>query len=253
MKKRLKILMTLIGIIIVLIFILISLNQFSKEKYDIKNRIGAIVPMANMTMNEYITLSDGTIKVYLKFLQNHEYEKAYSLLSPYYKEIVSYEVFEGNMKILDFSDYYIAQIVHETENMYIVDVQLGDSINKMLVLIGEKGFHIVPEPFLKYYSMNQKITKNGIEYELIGYQINVDSCIFDLKISNNSKKDAVLDSKIFLSSSYSIDAENGAITVKAGNIEPVSLKFNTHIEFPSKLQLIRKDEKKERIYEFKLD
>lgn len=252
-KKRLKILLTLFVSIVVLIFITISLSNFSREKLDIQKRIGNVISSNNLTMREYTTISENTIGRYLHFLQNKEYNNAYLMLSPYYKEIVSSDVFIQKMEEIDFSDYHITQIVHETDNMYVVDVQLNDKIDRMLVMIEDKGFCIVPEPFLKYFSTNQKITKNGIQYELIGYQVNIDNCIFDVKIANNSNKDAIIESNMLLASGYSISAENKEILIDAGKTDNFSITFSTHIDFPSIFQIVRKDEKKERIYEFKLD
>lgn len=253
MEKRAKILLFLLIMIVFLSYILITLNHFTNDKMNIQKMIGNTVSTSNLTINEYVTLSEKTIGLYFRLLQEQKYDKAYALLSPFYREIVSLEAYKENVNNLNFSDYQISQMIHETENMYAVQVEFDNRANQMLVILGEKGFYIVPEPFLKYDTMNQRITKDGISCELIGYQINMDNCIFDIKITNNSKNNVTLSGNMVLSSGYQITSEKGEFIVEAGNSMNVSLVCESHLVFPSIFQIVRKDEKKDRIYEFKLD
>lgn len=253
MKVRFKILGILLLLIIILTFITFSLKDFENNGLDIQNRIGEEVSTSNITINEYVLLTEKTIGLYFYLLQNNMFESAYALLSPEYKEMISYETFTQSVKDIDYSDYHITQLVHKTQNMYIADVSVGDMTNKILVILGNDSFSIVPEPFLKYISLNKKINKQGVQYELKGYQINTDSCIFDVKITNNTNEDVLIQSNLILESGYWINAQNNDLTISAKGENVVSFYFATNIDFPVELQIIRKIDQKDRIYQFKLD
>lgn len=257
MEKRKKVLFTLFIILLILIAFSISLQKFADTKTDIKAKIGQNTGSSSLTINEYVLLSERTIGVYLRYLRENKLEEAYSLLSTEYREVITLESFKESIAQLDFSSYQVKSIVRKTENMYVASVEMVDGDYEMLIIMSDDRFSIVPEPFLKYFYVEKEISKDDVKYTLIGYQVNVNSCIFDVKITNHKKKDVhISGSDIKLESGYTIYAEgtnNAEFVVPAGEEKDIAIYFQTSLDFPVEFEIDRDDDEKVRMYKFKLD
>ncbi|MBQ9280546.1 MAG: hypothetical protein IJ215_05865 [Clostridia bacterium] len=255
-EKRKKILTTLAIILLVLIFILISLQKFADEESDIRAKIGQDVGSSTLSINEFVLLSERTIGVFFKYLRENRIEEAYSLLSPEYREVVTFENFQDSFSNMELT-YEVKNISRRTENMYVASVELSGENCEMLIIMNGDRFYVVPEPFIKYIPINNSISKDGVKYTLIGYQINVDSCIIDMTITNNKKQDiSILGSNIKKPSGYTIQAEgegNATFAVPAGETKDVEIFFKTSLDFPVEFEIDREDNEKIRMYKFRLD
>ena len=256
-KVNNKILLVLLIIIIVLLFINYTVQKFVDEEIDIKTKIGPVIGSSSVTINEFVLLSERTIGVYLTLLRESKIEEAYSLLSYEYKEYVSLDDFKAYVSTIDLSGYSITSITRKTENMYMATLELNDEKQEMLIIMNGERFSIVPEPFLKYVTVDKEISKDGVKYILEGYKINVNSCIFDVKIVNDKNEDIKISgSSIKLSSGYTINAEgvgNADFSVPANQERNIKIVFETSLDFPVQFEIDREDGEKIRMYNFKLD
>ena len=256
-KVNNKIFVVLLIIIFVLLFINYTVKKFEQEEMDIKTKIGPVIGNSTVTINEFTLVSERTIGLYLKYLRENKIEEAYSLLSYEYKQYVPLDDFKAYISNTKFSKYSVNSITRKTENMYLATLDVdGEKQEMLIILVGER-FCIVPEPFLKYVIVNEEISKDGVKYILEGYKINVNSCIFDVKIINDKNEDIIISgSNIKLSSGYTINAEgtgNADFTVSAKQEKDVKIVFETSLDFPVQFEIDREDGEKIRMYNFKLD
>ena len=254
MERPIKILLFLVFIILILLLMINSIKEYSSKNLDITNRIGREIGSTSLTKKEYVLLAEQTIGLYIHYVKENEFEKAYSMCTNEYHNLVSFEDFKEAVSKKDYSSCVVQSIVHRTENMYVATLIIGEEKNQFLIIMSETSFNIVPEPFLKYVEVNKSISKDGVKYELIGYQINVEQCYFDVKITNNKKEDiSILSAGMKLSSGYEIMASNPSYIISPGEEKETTFVCNTTLDFPSSFEIIRDDEEKERLYEFKLD
>lgn len=254
LKKRLKILGVLLSIIIVMLFINITLNDYMENKEDILKIIGNDATNSELSLTEYVLLSEKTIGIYLKWVQEEKYEEAYRLLTPEYKEIVSFEEYKTNTQKMDFTSYRVKDIILKTQNMYVAYVEIKDEItHEMLIIMNDDKFAIVPEPFLKYINVGNDITKDKVTYELVGYEIDVNRCVFDMKIINNNNEDIKITSaKIVTENNIVKNANNSEQTIKANSTENISFIIEGEILTPTSFEIERDAGKTIRSYNFKL-
>lgn len=254
MNKYNKIIIILIVIIIISIFVINGLNNFSKEKLGIENIIGEPVAVGEISISEYTLLTQRTLGAYFKYLREGRIEDAYTLLTPEYKQYVSSGDFEAEALKYDYNTFEFKTVAIRTENMYELDIELSDGlIHKFLLILNDKTFAIVPEPFLKYEEVNQTIKKDNVTYNLIGYEVDLEECYFYLEITNDNKEEIKI-------SSAHMEATNGSLIyaddidyiIPANSTESILIKFETSIDFPEILEIERDAGNKLRIYTFKL-
>ena len=255
-KKIKKIYKFFFTVILVMLFVVITLNQFINEEFnkDIEKMIGQeYTGGATVSVKENIMLKSA-IDIYIQTIHSGDLEGAYSYLLPQYQEYISKEIYIQKMEEAGIENFVIQalELKHETENMFSFDITLKNNIKlKVLLILTEDNYYIIPEPFLKYQEINEKITKKGVTYELHGYQVDLERCIFDMTITNNTDKEVEI---------YQVEMTNthggkrNAVNQKT-KIQPqealeLEYKVDTYIDFPAILDVTRKDGDKIRVYTF---
>ena len=241
-------------ILIVVLYVNSTLNKFVNEEFDILTTIGSEATSPKLSVNEFVLLSNKTIGVYFKWIQDGKYENAYAVLTPEYKEIVTLEDYKKNMEQIDFSSYQVKDITLKTQNMYIANVETKDGKNhEILIIMKDDSFAIVPEPFLKYVTVGNDITKDKITYELIGYEIDVNKCIFDVLITNNNDERVEISSaSMTTSDEIVIGAENGVQIIEPNSTNNISFEVKATLEIPILFSIERNAGKTLKTYNFKL-
>ena len=254
MEKRVKILSVLSIVVLILLAIYFSLRGFIQETQNIQARMGAEIGDTTITIKESTLLSQDIVGHFINEITKGNFQEAYRLLTPEYQQMVSEEEFEQIYREQSIHSFSIQNIVHRTENMYIVTANWNEQTNKILVLLDHNRYYVVPEPFLEYKTVSKTIQKDKVEYELIGYQVNVDSCIFDVRVTNHREEKITLSgSRIILPSGYTISSQESTTEILAGEEKLLEIPFKTSLDFPSQFEIDRKDGEKVRIYQFKLD
>ena len=122
------------------------------------------------------------------------------------------------------------------------------------MILDEKNYYLVPEPFLQYNSVNEEITKKGVTYALNGYQVDLERCIFDMTLTNSKDEEVKIEGvKMLTLDMGSYRALNDEITLQPNETKNVSFIIETHIDFPTALEITRNDNEKMRVYTFELD
>ena len=100
--------------------------------------------------------------IYIQTIHSGDLEAAYDYLLPQYKEFISKEIYIQKMQEVGVDNFVIQELElnRETENMFSFDITIKNEIKlKILLILTEDNYYIIPEPFLKYEEVNQKITK----------------------------------------------------------------------------------------------
>ena len=249
-----KISAVLILVLIVLCFVNVTLKDFEKEKLSMANIIGEKVTGKQITLNEYIMLSENTIGIYISAGRSGDTAKMYSLLTPQYRDLISYEDYTSSVKNIDFSRAYISNIDILAEKLYLAEVVYNaEESQEYLIVIEEEGFGLVPEKFLEYNNVEEKIKKRNVTYTLMGYEVRLDKCIFDIKIKNENK-DEIIISQARMIDNYGRDTAV-AVNEKIGPSEEkiISIPIATELDFPEIFEITRETEKKYMNYSFELN
>lgn len=248
----------LCGILIVLIicglvFIFSSQKHLDNE-YDISKIIGEHNTGGDISIEEYVVLVKNTIGTYLNYLTNEDFEKAYALLTPEYKEYVSYEQYLEEMQKLSLNGYRVKDMVRKTENMYEAYIEIADgNTYGYLIIFNDEKFGIAPDEFLKYSVVDEKIEKDKVEYSLIGYKVELNKCIFDICINNkNDEIIEISDAKMTTNEGGKVKADTAVFKVEPNTEVNVQIEFSTSIDFPATFEIERDAGKTIRTYIFKL-
>lgn len=254
MKNLEKVIIVLLVVLVIMLFLNNSINDFANDELSIKSRIGKEISASELSLTEYIGLSETTIGVYLKNLRNADYSKAYNMLTAEYRDVISEEEYTDNMKKIDMSGYHLESIIRRTENMYIATVVTADDVShQILLIINGNQFSIVPEPFLDYVKVERDITKNKVTYELIGYTVNINTCIFEVRVTNNSNSDIDIGTaRIKNDIDVTISTKQVNEVIPAGSTKDFEIEFETNLDFPTVFEIDRKEETKTRTYSFDL-
>lgn len=244
---------TLVVILIVVCFLNVTLKDFEKEKLNMANIIGEKVTGKQVTLNEYVMLCEKTIGIYISAARSGDSAKMYSLLTPQYRDIISYDNYVESIKNIDFSNAYISNIDVLTTNLYTAEVVYDNqNAQEYLILLEDEDFGLVPEKFLEYVEVNEDIKKRNVIYTLLGYEVRTDACIFDLKIKNENK-DEILISKANMLNNYGVDTDvNLNEKIAPGEEKIISITFETELDFPEVFEITRETEKKYMNYKFEL-
>lgn len=256
-KKLVKFLLILIAI---LTFVTITFKQFADETLGIKN-IQTMIG-AEYSGGEALTVKENLIlraaaDAYIQTIHSGDLNRAYASLLPKYKEIVSKEVYSEAIEKIGTENFVIESISIEqlAEKLFAfhLTIKNDNNLELLLVLDGE-NYYIVPEPFLEYNEVNKAIKKDGVEYTLKNYQVDVDRCIFDMTLKN-TKNEAVeiIEVKMKNQNDGVYYALNQEITLEPNETKDISFLVETRLDFPTQLQIIRKGTSSIRIYTFELD
>ena len=254
-KVKRKVIFILIVAIIVCLFLNTSLQKYTNNATGVLSIIGEPVTNNEITVSEYVALAEKTVGVFLKYMRNDEIEKAYSLLTPEYKQVVTQENFKTLTDEMDFASYRVVDIVAKTQNMYVAYVETGDNqTHQFLIILNDEKFAVVPEPFLKYVEVNNSITKDGVTYTLKGYQMNVSDNVFYVTIKNeNNEKVTISSTKMYTDVGVAVYADNGSFSVEENSTVEKTLHVQADIEVPVSFEIERDAGNKIRTYNFKLD
>lgn len=256
-KKLVKFLLTSIAI---LIFVTITLKQFSDETLgvkDIRTMIGTEYSGGeSLTIMENLILRTA-VDTYIKNIYSGDYTKAYNTILPRYREIVTEEVFTEAMNQIGAENFVIEAMELEqlAERLFAFHITIkNDNKLELLLVLDSEKYYIVPEPFLEYKQVNESIKKNGVQYTLKDYQVDVERCVFNMTLENTANKEVLIDQvKMKNQSAGSYIALNQKVTLAPGETKDVSFVVETHLDFPKSLELIRLDNEKVRVYTFELE
>lgn len=254
-KKKVIILLFFISLIAAVMLILINkYDEFVDEKYGIETRIGEKSIGGDIGVYEYKVLIEKTIGPYLKALKDGEFETAYSYHAPEYNQYVSYDEFLNKVKDKNYDSYTVLNVVKITQNMYEIILNMADgNEHEFLVIVCEDKSTITPENFLLYSDVNESIEKKNVRYELKGYKVLLDKCIFYITIENKTNEEININSSKMVTTVGSTKvAENGKFVIAPKNKLDLEIEFDTSVSFPKTFMIEKKEKNKIRTYEFKL-
>lgn len=254
-KKKVIILLFFISLIAAVMLILINkYDEFVDEKYGIETRIGEKSIGGDIGVYEYKVLIEKTIGPYLKALKDGEFETAYSYHAPEYNQYVSYDEFLNKVKDKNYDSYTVLNVVKITQNMYEIILNMADgNEHEFLVIVCEDKSTITPENFLLYSDVNESIEKKNVRYELKGYKVLLDKCIFYITIENKTNEEININSSKMVTTVGSTKvAENGKLVIAPKYKLDLEIEFDTSVSFPKTFMIEKKEKNKIRTYEFKL-
>ena len=258
--KLRKLMKFLIAFLAVITFLTITLKQYTNEKFgvdNVQNLIGVEYAGGEaLTVRENLILQ-AALDAYIQAIYSGDITRAYGYVYPKYKEIVSLEVFENQMKEIGYENFVIEklEIEQETDKMFCYNISIkNENQLQILIILDKENYYIVPEPFLEYVKVDEKISKKGLTYVLNGYQVDLNRCIFDMTITNNQDEEAkIMQAKMNSATGGSYRALNAEITIPAHATKEVSIICETHLDFPASFEITRNDNEKIRVYTFQLD
>lgn len=254
-KKKVIILLFFISLIAAVMLILINkYDEFVDEKYGIETRMGEKSIGGDIGVYEYKVLIEKTIGPYLKALKDGEFETAYSYHTPEYNQYVSYDEFLNKVKDKNYDSYTVLNVVKITQNMYEIILNMADrNEHEFLVIVSEDKSTITPENFLLYSDVNESIEKKNVRYELKGYKVLLDKCIFYITIENKTNEEININSSKMVTTVGSTKvAENGKFVIAPKYKLDLEIEFDTSVSFPKTFMIEKKEKNKIRTYEFKL-
>lgn len=248
-----KLVFMLLGALIVVLFLNSTLKDFEESKVDIKSRIGEKVNGGELSVSEYIMLCEKTIGIYLSAAKSGDFNTTYALLTPEYRDIISFEEYVESVKDIEFDTAYIEKIDILTTNLYQADVVYsGDKNQEYLILLEEKGYSIIPDNFLMYKEVNAETNKKGVLYQLISCEVYTDSCIFNCIVTNNRKED-VLISKGMMRDERGIELKSEVnYTVAPGESKKISFSIDSSLFIPTVFEITRETDEKYMMYQFEI-
>lgn len=244
MKKIMK---TLIILIIIALFILITFSKFADQKAAMENNIGNVWTGGPISTVNYATITKIYSK-YLEFIKNEEYENAYKMLSYAYTEFKDYDTFISEINTYNYKNAYIEEIIRRTDYVYSIILNSDDVKKENLLIFNNENTHctIRPETFLEHNLINEIIKKKKVEYELIDTVNYIDKFVVNIKITNLNKKDIVKISNIKLvNGGENINSNLNVISLNPEETKTLTVEFETYIDFPSRLEITRYIEKKD--------
>lgn len=257
-EKLKKINISLFMSVAILLFLIITLSKFIEKDlgHDVQSMIGreASAGYSISIRDNYILKS--AINIYIQTIHSGDLTGAYGYLLPQYKNHISEEIYKEKMNEIGLENFIIQDmtIEQQTEKMFSFDVTLkNDAKLKLLIILDDKNYYIVPEPFLDYKTVDKEITKKGVTYHLKGYQVDLERCIFDMTITNNNNKEIeIYEVKMTDMYQSTRNAINESLKIAPKEVKEISFLIETTIDFPEMLEIIRRDDDKIMVYTFEL-
>ncbi len=265
-SNRYKILGTIIAIILVL-YIIQMLNQQSKEKLEKKaqNAINTQVVKETYKPEETIVVGDNVTKEqqttnselidkFISYCNNKEIQKAYNLLTDECKEAVY------SSKIENFQNNYVNRIFSTkksytiqswiSSNIYTYEVQISDDIlstGKLDVNKIEEYYTVVKKNgeyklniggYIYKDNINKYAQKDDIRIDVLNKDIYKEYENYKLRITNNTQKTIMLDTRqdtnsVYLQgtnnkpySAFMYEIEQTRLIVKPGFSITLNIRFN---------------------------
>lgn len=258
-EKVKKVYISLIAIIAILAFIVISLQKFAEKDlgHDVQSMIGREYAGAYSisVRDNYILKS--AINIYIQTIHSGDLSGAYAYLLPQYKSHISEDIYREKMNEIGLENFVIKDMTVEqqTEKMFSFDVELKNEVKlKLLIILDDENYYIVPEPFLDYKILNKEISKKGVTYQLKGYQVDLERCIFDMTITNNNYEEVEI-YEVKMTDTYGVERTsiNDNIKIAPNETKDISFLVETSIDFPQMLDVVRRNGDKVMVYTFELD
>ncbi len=248
-----KLVFILFCVLMVVLFLNATISDFEESKTDIQTRIGQKTTGGELSISEYIMLCEKTIGIYLSAGKSGDFNKTYSLLTPEYREVITFEDYVESVKNIEFDTAYIEKIDILTPNLYQANViYSGDLLQEYMILLEENGYSIILDKFLMYKDINKEISKKNVVYQLVSYEVYADKCIFNCVVTNNRKEDVII-SSARMQDERGVDLETELNYVVApGESQKISISIDSELFIPSILELTRETDEKYMMYQFEL-
>lgn len=248
-----KLVFVLFCALMVVLFLNTTINDFEESKSDITARIGEKSNGGELSISEYIMLCEKTIGIYLSAGKSGDFHKTYSLLTPEYRDVISFEDYVESVKDIEFDTAYIEKIDILTSNLYQANViYSGDVSQEYLILLEEKGYSIIPDKFLMYKEVNKETTKKNVTYQIVSYEVYTDECVFNCIVTNNRKEDVIV-SEAMMRDVRGVELETELdYTIAPGESKKISVSISSDLFIPTLFELTRETDSKYMIYQFKL-
>lgn len=248
-----KLVFVLFCALIVVLFLNTTIKDFEESKADITVRIGEKVKGGELSISEYIMLCEKTIGIYLSAGKSGDFKTTYALLTPEYREVISFEDYVESVKNVDFGTAYIEKIDILTSNLYQANVIYSGDVNQeYLIMLEENGYSIIPDKFLMYKDVNKETAKKNVTYQLVSYEVYTDECVFNCIVTNNRKEDVVI-SEAMMRDARGVELETELdYTIAPAESKKISIPISSDLFIPTMFELTRETDEKYMIYQFEL-
>lgn len=244
-KYQWKILRFLVIAYIVVFIVAGIINKYTKNEKSIMEKIGttelySVSIKDAMNVNIYATL------LYKEYIKEQKFEAAYGMLTPEYKQIISYEDFLKSIEGIDFDTFRVETIKMKTEGTYVLDVVYDrDGVEKTtqyLVYVNPynpEKMTISPNKFIYSYR-NLNFEKDQIEVRLQECNIFIDKIKMSIVIKNKSLfKDMEF---VGLGAGFgnAMNKENSMeLTLKPGEEKLIEVEYDVNFYMPDNIKLKR--------------
>ena len=177
------------------------------------------------------------------------------MLGASYRRYISYEEFIDKLKEKNIDDFIIEDINIITDTTY--EIVLGNSGERayysMVVDDTSRSSVIYPESFLDHKEINKKVNKKKVEITLKDYIVNIDKCILNFSIKNNSNETVNFsNSKLLTNEQGTIENDEG-IVLNSKETKEITIEYDTNYEFPSQVTLCRGTDKEGQYMDYVID
>ena len=251
MKKPWKF-MVITLIILFAVYLLVKNYSFSIT--DMSTKIGNRVGGGELGISDYYTLKS-YIDLYKKYLSEGKYESAYSMLGYSYKSYMPYEKYLENIKNDNIKEYVLEGIDIITDTTY--DAILSNSGDErhysMVVDTTSKDSILYPDSFLEYKAVKDKVNKKKVEVILNDYVVNIDSCVLNFKIKNNTNDTVKFSSSNLLTDKQDIVQNEDEIVLNAKEEKEITIEYETDYAFPKQVAFYRNTSKADKFIDYIID
>lgn len=239
MKKIIK---AMIILILVLVLVCVTFSKYASNKMNVAQKIGSKLYGGTISTAEFSKISNVYGK-YVEMIKNGEFQEAYNVLSYEYKNYRDYNYFLENVVSKNIDSFKIKEINKMTEYVYAVTLNSDENEIKNLVIYNPNTakYQIVPDTFLEYKEIKQKIKKSKVTYEIFDTINYTDKFVVNIKILNQSKKENVKISNIKLAreDARSIKGNKTDILISPLEEKYLTVEFETDIDFPIGIEISR--------------
>ncbi len=251
MKKSWKFMLITL---IILFAVYLLVKNYTVSITDMPTKIGSRVGGGELSISDYYTLKS-YIDLYKKYLSKGKYEEAYSMLGYSYKSYVPYEKYLENIKNDNIAEYALDGINIVTDTTY--DVILSNSGDEkhysMVIDSTSKNSVIYPDSFLEYKEVKDQVNKKKVEVTLNDYIVNIDKCVLNFKIKNNTNDTVSFSSSTLLTDKQDTVQNEEKIVLNAKEEKEITLEYETDYAFPKQVALYRNTSKADKFTDYIID
>lgn len=263
MEKKEKVFSFLLVLICIGIFVSYTMNNYieNEESNSVESLLGSEVNgTLSLSIKDNIILTKMIEDNYVNAIKEERYEDAYTYTNAEYRRYVSLENFIDMMSsesMKELYNEYQGVIIKKqcTENLYLAELGFeNNATQEILLLFNDNKCYIIPENFLEYNEVNKTHNKNGIEYQLKSYRVNVDKCLFYVSLNNKNNTELnTLNAGILNEYGVLKKAKNGTIKIPANQQMDVVFEVESVLEFPDTFQITVSESQNAREITFELD